>query len=205
LVVGCRLNLRDGMPVLAYPTDRATYGRPCRLTTLGKARTGKGGCDLAWADLLGHGESLPVVLIPDAADDAMAGELRRLAEAAKLALQHAFQAPEHTLNAPTRAVEFGNPAGRDCLGQVALQPPGSVAILGGLVQRKLDTLARSLSVSNCNLFLAHRARLGAAAILPLALLDQMRMVGVLAHDETGSRVLEAPQHRAGAKVPIGHP
>jgi error-prone DNA polymerase len=79
LVVGSRLDLRDGLPVLAYPTDRATYSRPCRLTTLGKARTGKGGCDLAWADLVGHGESLPVVLIPDAADDAMAGELRRLA------------------------------------------------------------------------------------------------------------------------------
>jgi len=79
LVVGCRLDLRDGLPVLAYPTDRASYGRLCRLLTLGKARTGKGGCDLAWADLAAHGEGLLLVLLPDAPDEDLAGELRRLA------------------------------------------------------------------------------------------------------------------------------
>ena len=41
------------------------------------------------------------------------------AEAAQLAMQHAFQAPEHALNLPARAVEFGNPSSRDRLGQVA--------------------------------------------------------------------------------------
>ncbi len=79
LVVGCRLDLRDGLPVLAYPLDRAGYGRLCRLLTLGKARTGKGGCDLAWADLAAHGEGLLLVLLPDAPDEDLAGELRRLA------------------------------------------------------------------------------------------------------------------------------
>lgn len=42
LVVGCRLDLRDGLSVLAYPLDRAGYGRLCRLLTLGKGRAGKG-------------------------------------------------------------------------------------------------------------------------------------------------------------------
>jgi len=79
LVVGCRLDLRDGLPVLAYPLDRAGYGRLCRLLTLGKARTGKGGCDLAWADLAAHGEGLLLILLPDAPDKDLAGELRRLA------------------------------------------------------------------------------------------------------------------------------
>ncbi len=51
LVVGYRLNLRDGLPVLAYPLNRAGYGRLCRLLTVGKRRAGKAGCDLAWADL----------------------------------------------------------------------------------------------------------------------------------------------------------
>ena len=46
LIVGCRLDLRDSLPLLAYPTDRAAYARLCRLLTLGKGRTGKGGCDL---------------------------------------------------------------------------------------------------------------------------------------------------------------
>ncbi len=51
LVVGCRLGLRNSLPILAYPLDRAGYGRLCRLLTLGKGRTGKGGCNIAWADL----------------------------------------------------------------------------------------------------------------------------------------------------------
>ena len=38
LVVGCRLDLADGMSVLVYPTDRAAYSRLTRLITLGKSR-----------------------------------------------------------------------------------------------------------------------------------------------------------------------
>jgi error-prone DNA polymerase len=78
LVVGCRLDLRDGLPVLAYPTDRAAYSRLCRLLTLGKGRTGKGGCDLAWADLAAGGDGLVVVLLPEEADAVLAGGLARL-------------------------------------------------------------------------------------------------------------------------------
>ena len=78
LVVGCRLDLRDGLPVLAYPTDRAAYSRLCRLLTLGKGRTGKGGCDLAWADLAAGGDGLVVVLLPGEADATLAGGLARL-------------------------------------------------------------------------------------------------------------------------------
>ena len=43
LVVGCRLDFRDGSPsVLCYPTNRAAYGRLCRLLTIGKRQAGKG-------------------------------------------------------------------------------------------------------------------------------------------------------------------
>ena len=42
LVIGCRLDLRDGLPVLAYPTDRAGYARLCRLLTLGKGTCRQG-------------------------------------------------------------------------------------------------------------------------------------------------------------------
>ncbi len=79
LVIGCRLDLQDGLPVLVYPMDRAAYGHLCRLLTLGKGRAGKAGCDLAWADLVAHGENLLVVLLPDEADDRLRGELTRLA------------------------------------------------------------------------------------------------------------------------------
>jgi len=59
------------------------YARLCRLLTLGKGRAGRGragpsGCDLAWADLAAHGEGLLAVLLPDAADAALAGALARL-------------------------------------------------------------------------------------------------------------------------------
>ena len=77
LVVGCRLTLQDGLPVLAYPLDRAGYGRLCRLLTLGKGRAGDG-CRLGWADLAASGEGLLVILLPDAPDDRLGSELRRM-------------------------------------------------------------------------------------------------------------------------------
>ena len=78
LVVGCRLALRDGLPVLVYPTSRAAHARLCQLLTLGKGRAGKGGCDLAWDDLARHGEGLLAILLPDAPDAALAEALIRL-------------------------------------------------------------------------------------------------------------------------------
>ena len=84
LIVGCRLDLQDSLPLLVYPTDRAAYARLCRLLTLGKGRAGKRGCDLLWADLVGHGDGLIAVLLPDAADAALA-RLRQLADLAQAA------------------------------------------------------------------------------------------------------------------------
>jgi error-prone DNA polymerase len=47
LLVGARLVFRDGTPdILVYPTDRAAYGRLCRLLSEGKLRAEKGECDL---------------------------------------------------------------------------------------------------------------------------------------------------------------
>jgi NTP pyrophosphatase (non-canonical NTP hydrolase) len=53
LIVGCRLDLQCGTSLLVYPTDRAAYGRLCRLLTVGKARAGKGACHLDWPDVEG--------------------------------------------------------------------------------------------------------------------------------------------------------
>ena len=78
LVVGCRLDMTDSLPVLAYPLDRAGYGRLSRLLTLGKTRAGKGGCDLAWADLQAAGEGLLLILLPNEPDERLDHELRRM-------------------------------------------------------------------------------------------------------------------------------
>ena len=56
LVVGCRIDLTDGMSVLVYPTDRSAYARLCRLLSLGKKRGGKAKCHLEWDDLVAYGE-----------------------------------------------------------------------------------------------------------------------------------------------------
>ena len=48
--------------------DRAGYGRLCRLLTLGKAYAGKGGCTLAWDDVVAHGAGLIAILVPDRPD-----------------------------------------------------------------------------------------------------------------------------------------
>ena len=69
LVVGCRLDLRDGTSLLAFPEDRAAYGRLTRLLTSGKRRAPKGECRLDYADVVAHGEGQIVVVLPlDEAD-----------------------------------------------------------------------------------------------------------------------------------------
>ena len=52
LIVGCRLDLTDGMSMLVYPTDRPAYARLCRLLSLGKKRGGKAKCVLEWQDVV---------------------------------------------------------------------------------------------------------------------------------------------------------
>ena len=51
-LVGVRLLLEDGQDILAYPKDRAAYGKLCRLLTVGKSRTVKGECSLTIEDVL---------------------------------------------------------------------------------------------------------------------------------------------------------
>ncbi|MER8376670.1 error-prone DNA polymerase [Mesorhizobium sp. M1406] len=80
LIVGCRLELADGMSILVYPTDRPAYSRLCRLLSLGKGRAGKAKCHLEWDDVVAYGEGLIAVLVPDEADDLCAVRLRRLRE-----------------------------------------------------------------------------------------------------------------------------
>jgi error-prone DNA polymerase len=62
---GARLAFIDGAPdVLAYPKDRAAYGRLCRILTAGNLRAPKGECWLHIEDLIEHGEGLQIVVMP---------------------------------------------------------------------------------------------------------------------------------------------
>ncbi|WP_439616248.1 error-prone DNA polymerase [Shinella sp.] len=83
LVVGCRLDLTDGMAILVYPTDRAAYARLCRLLSLGKSRGGKARCILDFNDVALYAKGLIGILVPDEADDTCAIQLRKISEVFK--------------------------------------------------------------------------------------------------------------------------
>jgi error-prone DNA polymerase len=65
LLIGSRLVFIDGTPdILAYPRDRAAYGRLCRLLSKGKLAAEKGECHLRFEDLKEFSEGLLLVLMP---------------------------------------------------------------------------------------------------------------------------------------------
>ena len=64
LCVGARLDLSDGVSLLAYPTDRAAYGRMSRLITLGRRRAPKGECEIRFADVLEWGAGMTFLAVP---------------------------------------------------------------------------------------------------------------------------------------------
>ncbi len=63
-IVGARLDLQDAPSLLAYPRDRAAYGRLCRLLTLGQRRAEKGQCTLFLDDVAAHAEGLIFIALP---------------------------------------------------------------------------------------------------------------------------------------------
>ena len=71
---GARLVFSDGAPdILAYPQNRAGYGRLARLLTAGNLRAKKGECLLYLDDLLDHAEGLRIAVMPRA--DAATGDI----------------------------------------------------------------------------------------------------------------------------------
>ncbi|WEK47152.1 MAG: error-prone DNA polymerase [Candidatus Andeanibacterium colombiense] len=69
-VIGCRIETVEGLAFLAYPVDRAAYGRLCRLISAGRmgkldgAWQDKGVCDISLAMLAEHGEGVQLILLP---------------------------------------------------------------------------------------------------------------------------------------------
>lgn len=63
-IVGARLELQDGPPLLAYPTDRESYGRLSSLLTIGNLRSEKGSCTLYREELYNHSKGLKLIALP---------------------------------------------------------------------------------------------------------------------------------------------
>ena len=59
LLYGAELHLSDfPAPVICWATDRASYGRLCRIISAGRLRTKKGQCELRWDDLARFSDGL---------------------------------------------------------------------------------------------------------------------------------------------------
>jgi error-prone DNA polymerase len=83
LAVGARLVFADGTPdILAYPSDRAAWGRLTRLLSLGKRRADKGDCILNLPDLFDKAEGLNLIVMPPSRIDAagLSALIARLAQ-----------------------------------------------------------------------------------------------------------------------------
>jgi len=93
LVVGTRLVTTDGFETLAYPTDRAAYGRLCRLLTDGNRRAKKGECHIVFADILAAAEGQMLIALPP--DELCPAFAERLAALARRAPGRAFLAGVH--------------------------------------------------------------------------------------------------------------
>jgi error-prone DNA polymerase len=99
LLVGTRLVTADGFEALTYPTDRAAYGRLCRLITAGNLQAKKGECRLTFAQILSAAEGQIFIALPPPA--CLRGDERnndfssRLAALAETAPGRSFLAGAH--------------------------------------------------------------------------------------------------------------
>ncbi|RED18003.1 error-prone DNA polymerase [Pontivivens insulae] len=86
-LIGCRIVLVSGETFLAYPKDRAAYGRLCALLTKGKRETTdgawqeKGACDITLADLVSAAEGVQLIVMPEESLQEFEANLPRLVEA----------------------------------------------------------------------------------------------------------------------------
>jgi error-prone DNA polymerase len=58
LLIGAEVTPVDAPTVVLLATDRAAYGRLCRLITVGRRRAPKGECELTFDDVAGHAQGL---------------------------------------------------------------------------------------------------------------------------------------------------
>ena len=86
-IIGCRVHLISGEAFLAYPRDRAAYGRLCMLLSKGKMHDvngdwqAKGACDITLDDLAAHADGVQLIALPYANLDLFAADLPRLTHA----------------------------------------------------------------------------------------------------------------------------
>ncbi|MBC7889189.1 MAG: error-prone DNA polymerase [Ferruginibacter sp.] len=66
IIPACRLDLLDGLPLLAFPTNSKAYSQLCNLLTTGNRRAEKGECHLYKADVYQYASDVKFVVLPPA-------------------------------------------------------------------------------------------------------------------------------------------
>jgi error-prone DNA polymerase len=64
LIPACRLDLLDGLSLLAYPTNLKAYSQICNLLTIGNGRAEKGDCHLYRQDVYDYKDGIQFVVLP---------------------------------------------------------------------------------------------------------------------------------------------
>src|SRR5215217_5984575 len=64
ILPACRLDLLDGISLLAYPTNIKAYSQLCNLLTVGNTRAEKGQCFLYKKDVFEYATSVKYIAIP---------------------------------------------------------------------------------------------------------------------------------------------
>jgi len=106
LIVGCRLELLDGPPLLAYPTDKEAYARLSGLLSTGNLRAEKGQCHIYKTDVYKYAEGMKFIALPPISlneafdfDDAYKGTLQEyrdnLGAALYLGMSRSYQANDN--------------------------------------------------------------------------------------------------------------
>src|SRR3954470_21891666 len=75
LVIGAEIAPTDAPPVVLWATNRASYGRLCRLITRGRRRAPKGECALTQADITEFAQGLIAGVLMDSQPPALPGVL----------------------------------------------------------------------------------------------------------------------------------
>ena len=63
-IVGTEVHLTDAPALVLWPSDRAAYGRMCRLISRGRMRAEKGTCQLSWSDVVEFSQGMLAGVIP---------------------------------------------------------------------------------------------------------------------------------------------
>src|SRR5690349_11448253 len=64
IIAGCRLDILDGISLLAYPTNSKAYSQICNLLTTGNLRAEKGECHLYRSDVYQYAKDVKFVVLP---------------------------------------------------------------------------------------------------------------------------------------------